>query len=700
MKRAALAAVTTALLGFSLAPGASAATTPFGRACTPQDGTRFCAGSVATRVPSWDGVPLDVDVTLPPAGDGPFPTIVMLHGYGGDKTDYEATSPEGKSSTTFHWNSTWFAQRGYAVVNYTARGFGDSCGSSSSRATPACAKGWIHLADQRYEAHDTQFLLGQLVDQGIAKASALGVTGISYGGGQSIELAYLRDRVRNVDDSFSPWKSPNGTPLSIAAAYPRWPWSDLVNSLVPNGRFLDFRPSGITESRTPLGMPKLSFISGLFASGAASGYYEPPGVANDGADLTTDYAVVQRGEPYGPDQQMVADEIFSHHQGFGIGGTPAPMLILNGWTDDLFPAMEALRVYNSVRDGNPGAQVALQFADLGHQRGSNKVNADHALNDGGSRFLDQHLKNDGSGPAAGSVTAFTQTCPSDPNVPAGGPFSASSWPAIHPGAVLAGSNAAQTVLSAGGNPDTARAIDPVAGGGNACAKVADETAQGTADYRLPVKAPFTLLGLPAVSATIATTGPNGQLDSRLWDVGPDNQQTLVSRGVYRLTDNQSGNVVFQLFGNAYRFEPGHTVKLELVGNDDPYVRKSNGEFSVSVTNLRLELPTVERPGATSQIGRATIGRAATPRLGIRVTPRRARVRKRVKYTFVVYRRDSRGHRHAVPGALVRFAHKRARTNRRGRAVIRQTIRRTGRFRARATRRGYRSALLRVRIVRR
>jgi hypothetical protein len=162
----------------------------------------------------------------------------MLHGYGGSKTDYETE----ESSTTYHWNAEYFAKRGYAVVNSTARGFGQSCGAPASR-TPDCARGWLHLADQRFEARDTQTLLGLLADQGIAKPGALGVTGISYGGGQSLELAYLRDRIRRADGSFAPWKSPRGTPLAIAAAYPRWPWSDLVNSLLPNGRFLDYRVS-------------------------------------------------------------------------------------------------------------------------------------------------------------------------------------------------------------------------------------------------------------------------------------------------------------------------------------------------------------------------------------------------------------------------------------------------------------------------
>ena len=67
------------------------------------------------------------------------------------------------------------------------------------------------------------------------------MTGVSYGGIQSLNLARLRNRIRLPDGSFRPWRSPNGTPLKIAAAYARWPGSDLTYALQPNGRFLDFR---------------------------------------------------------------------------------------------------------------------------------------------------------------------------------------------------------------------------------------------------------------------------------------------------------------------------------------------------------------------------------------------------------------------------------------------------------------------------
>src|SRR5689334_4979057 len=132
LQGALLAAVVGGLLCF--APAAFGALTPLGHVCLQQNGVRFCPGTTATRTPSFDGVPLDADVTLPATGNGPFPTIVMMHGWGQSKTDFEASSPSGDNNTTYHYNNVFYAQHGYAVLTYTARGWGDSCGSAASRS--------------------------------------------------------------------------------------------------------------------------------------------------------------------------------------------------------------------------------------------------------------------------------------------------------------------------------------------------------------------------------------------------------------------------------------------------------------------------------------------------------------------------------------------------------------------------------------
>jgi fermentation-respiration switch protein FrsA (DUF1100 family) len=570
------------------APGLASASepAPFGHACTPQNGVRFCpTTTLEQRVPSFDSVPLDVDVTLPPTGTGPFPTIVMLHGWGGSKTDFESSSPAGDGNETFDYNNTYYAQHGYAVVNYSARGWGNSCGSPSSREAPGCKEGWIRLADQRYEARDTQYLLGLLVDQHLAKRGALASTGISYGGGQSIELAYLKNQIRLPNGEFAPWKSPKGTPLSITATFPRWPWSDLVDALTPNGRFLDTEIAPFAQSYTPFGVEIQSYVSGLYALGNASGYIAPAG-ADPEADLTKWFAATNAGEPANPEDEAIAKQIYTYHQGYGLPGKPAPMLLESGWTDDLFPPSQSLRVYNAVHALK--GYAALMFGDLGHSRGSNKQNTDLAFNEEAAGFLGAKLQHAGSLPRNGSVTAYTQTCPQ--SAPAGGPFTATSWSRLHRHSLSLSSSTAQTFTSAGGNATVASEFDPIAGTSDACKTVKAETEPNTANYTM-VSPGFTLLGLPTVTATIKTIGPFGEIASRLWDVLPSGEQRLISRGIYRLNENQEGTITFQLHGNGYEFAKGDTVKLQLLGRDAPYYRASNGTFSIEVSKLSVSLPT-------------------------------------------------------------------------------------------------------------
>ena len=237
---AGLCIVVLALLAPMLVPSAGVATArpamPFGKlVCAPEYGVRFCQGGLVNgqdrRVPSFDGVPIDADLTLPAGGKGPYPLVVLMHGLGGNKTDYESISDDGAV------DNVTMASQGWAVLTYSARGFGNSCGTAASRAnTPACATGWVRLADQRYEIRDTQYLAGMLVDEGFARPG-IAVSGVSYGGGQSLELAMLKNRMRLTDGKLVPFVSPKRhIPMTVAAAYAVWPWDDLDTALEPNGR--------------------------------------------------------------------------------------------------------------------------------------------------------------------------------------------------------------------------------------------------------------------------------------------------------------------------------------------------------------------------------------------------------------------------------------------------------------------------------
>jgi predicted acyl esterase len=110
------------------------------------------------------------------------------------------------------------------------------------------------------------------------------------------------------------------------------------------------------------------------------------------------------------------------------------------------------------------------------------------------------------------------------------------------------------------------------------------------------------MGSPTIVADIDSLGPTSQVAARLLDVAPDGTETLVARGIYR-PDVNSGltptRQVFQLHPDGWKFAPGHVAKLELLPNDAPYDRPSNGQLPVTVSNLQLRLPVLEQPNNTT-----------------------------------------------------------------------------------------------------
>src|SRR6202035_1552164 len=164
-------------------------------------------------------------------------------------------------------------------------------------------------------------------------------------------------------------------------------------------------------------------------------------------------AALDAGEPYDTSHdESILTQVARYHSPYylldGAYGTakeaPSPLLLINGFTDDLFPVDEALRYYNLERSLYPTDPIALIAADAGHMRGSNKP-ADLAyLEPRVGAFLDHYLGVRSPSPPLG-VAALTPTCPK--SAPSGGPYWASSWAGIHPGEVDYSSPAAQTITS-------------------------------------------------------------------------------------------------------------------------------------------------------------------------------------------------------------------------------------------------------------
>ena len=167
------------------------------------------------RLKSFDGTPLEVYVILPPAPasgtDGPYPLVVQSHGWG-SKAERARATPSTSARPPTHW-----AAHGYAVLQLTARGFGDSCGKAASRiGRPFRLRQRLHPPRRRPLRGRTTSSKrpGCWSTRASSIPQRIGVTGESYGGGVSLELATLKDRVMNADGSLHPWTSPPGTPLS------------------------------------------------------------------------------------------------------------------------------------------------------------------------------------------------------------------------------------------------------------------------------------------------------------------------------------------------------------------------------------------------------------------------------------------------------------------------------------------------------
>jgi hypothetical protein len=277
-------------------------------------------------------------VTMPCGATAPLPTVVMAHGFTDDKTIWQETGrsdtvgSEFRRGSNSRWNNIWFASRGYAVVNYTARGWRDSCGPETPGSTartpaPQCLpyEYWIHLDDMRWEVRDAQWLGGGLVQSGHADPARTAITGGSYGGGPASMGALLADRTMcggapvpatlgpdpcegAADGELVPWTTPDGTtPMEWAASVPLYTFGDLIQVLAPNGRSSDgwelAPPHG--DPTTPFGVPIQSTVAGLLAAGTQSGFFAPPGVDPD-ADIYTDAGRLLAGNPFPQQDPLVA----------------------------------------------------------------------------------------------------------------------------------------------------------------------------------------------------------------------------------------------------------------------------------------------------------------------------------------------------------------------------------------------------------
>jgi dienelactone hydrolase len=582
-------------------------------------------------------------VTVPCGVSGAQPMVVMLHGFSDDKTVWQETGKSDRvdsverPQTNSRWNNIWFASRGYTVVNYTARGWRDSCGPDTPGATPLTPAPqclghayWIHLDDKRWEVRDVQWLTGALVQSGHADPDRLAITGGSYGGAPTVMAALLADQVmcggaavpaplgadpcaEAGDGQLVPWTTPDSaTALTWVAAVPLITFGDLVHVLAPNGRASDgwehAPPHG--DVTAPVGVPIESHLAGLLATGNVFGHFAPPGV-DPTADVVTDAARVLAGNPFPPEDPIIARSLRLYREFKSpITTTPqgrVPIYWVHGLTDPLFPAFEPLTVMNHLHALDPSYPFKLFLGDFGHdytgQRHDEWTVAIHHMND----FLDHYLRPDRTpAPPVFDVSATITRC-LDYDAPMH-VATAPTWHDLHPEyLVLTSADGGETSTLLPG--PAALAPDPVTSATLplpvnylGCRIMRPSEPDPTAvTYEFAVEDELVLLGGPVVDVSFTASGPDVPLAVRLWHVFADGSaQGLVTRGVFRVADAGTGNARFQLHPQGYRFPAGHRIKVEVVANDAPYYQASNIPAVVQVHGIELTLPLHAPPGEAAE----------------------------------------------------------------------------------------------------
>ncbi|GAA2147210.1 alpha/beta fold hydrolase [Actinomadura napierensis] len=483
--------------------------------------------AVDQRVQVVDGPHDDQHVTLDttfykPVGRAKAPAIMLGHGFGGDK---HGVADEARD----------LARAGYAVLTWTARGFGTSTGQ-------------IALDSPDYEVKDTRQLIDWLAKRPEVQLDGpgdprLGMAGESYGGAIALMTAAYDRRVD--------------------AIAPQITWNSLPDVLFPNAA-----GAGPEKGVFKKLWAGIFFTSGSF--GAGCGRFLPSlcamyqKVAEQGGPTPDAVATLRRSSP-----ASVADRI------------RVPALLVQGQSDSLFPLDQADA--NARAIARNGAPVSVVWYQGGHDGGDSETGRVRGLVRG---FFDARLKHAGT-----SGTRFTVTR-------AGGLDSSTQQVVVqeakartYPG--LSGTpqrlpltGFEQTIYNpAGGSPASVSALPGLGALGSLGSAAPaglptdmpgqtatfdtqplDQAVRITGAATVRLKATEDPAGRTSGSPTDDDPAAGGPLFAKLYDVSPDGSATPARRiaAPFRAT---GGEVTVTLPAMDYRFDRGHRLRLVVATTD-------------------------------------------------------------------------------------------------------------------------------------
>ncbi len=271
------------------------------------------ANSIVERtITTAPGISIDTSLYLP--AKVPAPAILIAHGFGGSKESVAS-------------DAQFFADKGFVVLTWTARGFGKSTGQITMNAPDG------EVADTR--ALITYLSKNKNVIHDKATDPRVGIMGGSYGGANSLITAATDNRIDAVIADIT--------------------WSDLENDLFPQNA------QGVTTSGPFKKVWAGSFFSAVSLQKAFLG--ECGSFTQQWCDAYAN--AVLNGAPNASDKALLQSVSPKNY----IQGLSAPTLLTQGQADSLFPLNESLDTAQLIQKAHPQLPLSLIWHAGGHDGG-------------------------------------------------------------------------------------------------------------------------------------------------------------------------------------------------------------------------------------------------------------------------------------------------------------------------------------------
>ncbi|WP_441246592.1 alpha/beta fold hydrolase [Kitasatospora sp. McL0602] len=494
---------------------------------------------------------ISLDTSFFTTGSTPRPAVLLAHGFGGSKDGERDRARE-------------LARAGYAVLTWSARGFGHSTGKIGLDAPDREIADVKHLVDWLAQRPEVQ-----LDAPGDPR---VGITGASYGGGAALLGAAYDPRIDAVASEIT--------------------WWDLADSLFPQ-----------SIAKDGDGVFKKLWAGIFFTTGSAGDLTAQPGKPQKAAGppgcgrfLDELCAMYDRVATAGrPDQAAV--ELLKRSSPSSVADRlKVPTLVVQGQQDSLFPLDQGDAIAKAVAAN--GAPVAVDWFAGGHDGGTEGSTRTDARV---TAWFDHYLKREDvdTGPAfrvtrTGGVDstgfqAVLRGADADAYPGLGG-TATRSFPLV---------GAEQTVANPpGGAPPNISGL-PGIGALSQAATLGvglslDFPGQYASFDSTPLDSALHLTGAPTVRVSVKTDRPDAVLFAKLYDLGPDGKQTLPQQLVapLRMTDGQTATVTLPAVDHT--FPAGHRLRLVLAATDLAYASPAQpATYRIAVAGP-LAAPTVEQ----------------------------------------------------------------------------------------------------------